>query len=92
MSKKRVYDDDDGRTIAPMDDVYSTSVFGGWLPSNMSGKSVRRQRNSSDDQQQISSRERLYYVLGALKAALLVALAFIVGLGLVIALMVFLLG
>lgn len=91
MSKKKVYDDDDGRTIAPMDDVHSASVFGGWLPSNMGDKLSRRSQKNSDDQdQQVSPQERRYYVLGALAAALLVGLAFIVGLGLIIALMYFL--
>ncbi len=76
MGKKRAYDDDDGRTIADM--------------SGLEMGIPRNRRQDQGEEIQMSKGERRFYILGALKAGLLVALAFIVGLGLVIGLLLLL--
>ena len=86
--KKRVYEDDDGRTIADMRDVTRPSMF---TPRSVNrtdadpGQPAKPDRPWEDGG--LSRRERLMCVLGAMKATMLIALAYIVGLGLVIALL-----
>ena len=88
MKNKRIYDDDDGRTIADMSGVGApASMFGGI------GKKKSRQEEGEEEKQpllDITRQERRMYIFGALGAALLIAGAFIVGLGLAILLMVLL--
>ena len=91
MRKKKIYDDDDGRTIADMNGVGAPSaIFGGYVK-----KDVNRDENGSDGNKMpevqpfdMTRKERKMYIFGALGAALLIAGAFIVGLGLAILLMV----
>ena len=78
---RKIYDDDDGRTIADM-----SGLDGGF--SNPFGK---KKKPSEPDQKQnphqepiMTKKEEFWYIMGALKAALLIGGAFIVGLGLVI--------
>jgi hypothetical protein len=90
MNRKRTYEDDDGRTIVDMSGIGAPSLF---VPK----RAKKENRRHSEPEQlepdrpwedhSMSREERRWYVLGALKASLLIALAFIVGLGLVIALM-----
>ena len=85
VRKSRIYDDDDGRTIADMSGVGHQPVF---LPR----RPQRRTPDRTEDDRAVPPREedlltpqeRRWYVLGALKAALLIGLVFIVGLGLVV--------
>ena len=74
MKKNRIYDDDDGRTIADMSDIGRQPLFLPRLPEN----------DRPWEQTGLTKEERLWYTLGALKAALLIALAFIGGLGLIV--------
>ena len=81
--KKRVYEDDDGRTIADMSDVSAPSMF---VPKSLpqSRKSVEpRQEKPSPAWQDdgYTAKERFLVAMGALKAALLIGMAFIVGIG-----------
>ena len=88
MAKKRIYDDDDGRTIADMSGVGRPELL-----------SFRREGERPDPRPEQPTEEygdfgpfqdkaeRRMYILGALRAALLIALAFIAGLGLIVALM-----
>lgn len=102
MSQKRrrkQYDDDDGRTIADMSSVSGGShLFGAVRPSedDFLKKEARDEsggaKGARHDESQITSEERRWYVLGAMKATLLIALAFIVGLGAAILLMILLWG
>lgn len=89
--RKKVYDDDDGRTIADMSGVSRPSMFGVRSPAGKKPQSDQKLPESSDrpweEQDQLSPEERRMYIFGALRAALLIALVFIVGLGLAIALM-----
>lgn len=76
---KKVYEDDDQRVIADMSDV-----------SRRAPRFHDRAKSASDasdpqpKQHPFSSEERRLYVFAALKAALLIGLAFLGGLGLVI--------
>ncbi len=89
MSKrKRQYDDDDGRTIA---DMSALSPGGGWKGSAPAKKQQKEpQREEKPWEDTFTKEERRMYTLGALKAALLIALVFIVGLGLLTAFLLFL--
>ena len=86
-------DNDDGRTVADMSGVeghgsFLSAVIG------LRGERKRRRREVEspveDDGGKIvlTREERRWYILGALKAAFLIFLAFAVGLGLIILLMV----
>ena len=94
--RKKVHDDDDGRTIADMSGVNRQPLF---VPRGLRDASRKPQRQEPEDPQReerpwekqeelLSREERRWYILGALKAALLIALAFILGLGLAILVMV----
>ena len=85
--------DDDGRTVADMSGVDGhgsilSAVIG------LRGERKRRRREveapGEDDGEKLvwTREERRWYILGALKAAILIFLAFAVGLGLIILLMV----
>lgn len=79
--------EDDNRTIADMSGVERPSVFGG-----LSGIRIKKNKDSNNEEpevqrQEIPKEERKWYIFGTLKAALLIAGAFIVGLGLFIALL-----
>lgn len=95
MAKKRKeYEDDDGRTIADMSDLSRPSM----LFWHFKGHDDRRkdqpmnQPFSALPEEKIPAKTRMWYMLGALKAALLIALAFIVGLGLLVLLMLLIWG
>ena len=82
---RKIYDDDDGRTIADM-----SGIDGGF--SNPFGNKKRKpenpdQKQSPHNEPIMTKKETMWYVFGALKAALLIAGAFILGLGAVIWLM-----
>ncbi|MGM9521401.1 MAG: hypothetical protein ACI3VB_02865 [Oscillospiraceae bacterium] len=86
--KKKIYDDDDGRTIADMSQVSGQNL---WLPRS-SRSDKRDEPDSTADtsgEAPYSRKERNMFILGALKAALLIALAFIGGLALVIIILLY---
>ncbi|EET62208.1 hypothetical protein BRYFOR_05872 [Marvinbryantia formatexigens DSM 14469] len=87
-SNKKQYDDDDGRIIA---DMSALSPGGGRKrfasPEKEQEESGREERPWEDT---FTKEERRMYTLGALKAALLIAMVFIIGLGLVTAFLLFL--
>lgn len=85
---KKVYDDDDGRTIADMSGIERQPIFLPRLPKRdrpappaQPGPEGDRPWDTSSE---LSPEERRWYILGALKAAMLIALAFIAGLGLIV--------
>ena len=99
MARKREWDDDDGRTIASMSDLELPNLIipRRRKPSSKPSQTVPEETDDSDNRQhsykvQFSRQERGWYVAGALRAALLIGLAFIVGLGLVILLMLLVWG
>lgn len=100
MAPRKDWDDDDGRTIADMSGVGRPRFL---VPRAMRNESSSRQNMDSlqreaveqkikerpwDNESEFTPQERRMYVLGALKAALLIALAFIAGLGAAVWLMI----
>lgn len=92
---KKQYDDDDGRIIADMSQIHPTPMFVPGRPDEASGAGERgKNRASSSDEQEraarpwedtsLTAKERLMYVLGAMKATLLIAFAYLAGLAAVI--------
>lgn len=92
MKKNRTYDDDDGRTIADMSDIGRQPMFLPHLPANgrrtaahSAAQSPRETENARPwEETGLSKEEQMWFMFGAVKAALLIALAFIGGLGLVV--------
>ena len=85
--------EDDGRTVADMSDLARPTPFG----FRSTGRKARRRKDAEPSAVQndrpweeagMSRRDRRRYIWGALSASLLIGLAFIVGLGLVILLIV----
>ena len=87
--KPRLPEDDDGRTIADMSGVSSPTPFGFRHQERGSAPMDRRdgQERPEWESAPYTRSERRMYVLAALKAALLIALVFIAGLGFAIWLM-----
>ena len=74
--KERVYDDDDGHVIAPM------NIEGmPWYRKEMPGEDGKKSEN------QFTKEQRRYVILGTLKAGLLIGLAFIAVFALLILIM-----
>lgn len=97
MARKKEWDDDDGRTIASMSDVGRQNLFIPRKPihderkQNVPETEERSKKDRPWEQgEQFTKQERRWYVFGALRAALLIAMAFIVGLGLAILAMILL--
>ena len=93
---RKAYDDDDGRVIADMSDVSARTPFG-------YRSAAENRRSAAEDVQDektarpwersgVSRETRSGVIWGALSAALLIGLAFIVGLGIVIALICWIFG
>jgi len=92
--KRRIWEDDDGRTVADMSGVDRPHLL---LPRRSDGAPAPEKPQRPPEQEErpweersMGREERRMYVLGALKAAVLIALAFIAGLGLLIALLLLL--
>ncbi len=91
----RQYKDDDGRTVADMSGLPG-STMGGWLPLRRPKRpeapkeAPKEADERPEENEPINGRVRLWYTLGAMGASLLVGLAFLIGLGLVILLMLML--
>ena len=88
MAKKKIYDDDDGRTIADMSalDAPRGSLFS---PMKKRSRTAGPEAEMSDRPEnpagdRISKEDRRVYIFAALRAALLIAAVFICGLGLAI--------
>ena len=100
MASRREWDDDDGRVIADMSGIERPRFFvprtGGRKSSvQPNADSLRRELKEQavkerfwENESEFTPRERRMYMLGALKAALLIALAFIAGLGAAVWLMI----
>ena len=81
--KRRVYEDDDGRTIADMSGVERPNLLGFRLPPDRAarGASTEQAETPQDrpwEKTELTSAERRAVVWGAVKAGILIALAFIV--------------
>lgn len=89
MKYKKEYDDDDGRTVVDMRGVEKMPLFGSLVP--LSRRELERPEEKSsrpwETEFRLTGREKFWYIMGTLKAALLIASAYIFGLGLIILLM-----
>jgi hypothetical protein len=84
LSKKKTYDDDDGRTIADMSGVRRSSLF---LPRSLKKHGTFAQPEEKPTAPQYTDEQRRFAVGGALTAALVIAGAFIGAGAIVIALL-----
>lgn len=93
--RKPLPEDDDGRTVADMSGIEMPSL---WLPrmpktEEPPAPPQPEARDTAEDRPwepkpgELSPQDRKLYVLAALKASLLIGLAFVAGLGLVILLL-----
>jgi hypothetical protein len=90
MSEKKPAFEDDGRTVADMSGITRQNLFLPRMPRKNTQVPPQQEPESSSSDRPwentgLSRKESLWYALGALKAAFLIALAFLVGLGLVVA-------
>ena len=76
--------EDDGRTIADMSGVTRRNPFGFVPRENDPARSARADSVPAADDSAFTRKERVWEILGALKAVLLIGLCFAVGLALVI--------
>ncbi len=88
--KPKTYDDDDGRTIADMSGVSGGSLhwFGRLPHSAKKNSHTAGEPEDKTPSGEFETKERWSAALGALSAALLIGLVFIVLLGLLVLLMV----
>ena len=91
MARKKREFEDDGRTVADMSEV--GNMYGPSLYSRIEGlrsKRVPKEKAASplSEEEQLTASEKRWFVLGALKASLLIGLVFIGGITLVVLLMV----
>lgn len=85
---KKNYGDDDGRSFADMSSLPVRTPFGSYRDRGTGTKRKKSDAEQAHAGGSVGREDRRSYMWGALSAALLTALAFIVGLGAVIALMV----
>ena len=90
--KKRVYEDDDGRTVADMSGVERPNLLSFRMPPEWKAKKEPAASENSGDERpwestELTPAERRAVVWGAIRAAALIALTFIVAFGAVIFLM-----
>ena len=83
---KKTWDDDDGRTVADMSDLYVRTPLGYYRLGDRAERAARKKAAAEAKRApaETSPEDRKGYIWGALSAALLIGLAFIVGLGLLI--------
>ena len=85
--KRKVHEEDDGRTAADRSGVFPQRL---WMPGPPPGPRAGQgtEGPGKADRDAMTGRERRWYVLGALKAALLIAAVFLAAFGLFIALLI----
>ena len=91
--RRKIYDDDDGRTIVDMSGVERPSMFGHMPQSGKKNPVFSAPEEKPErpwEQSGYSRSERRAAVRGALTAGLLIALAYILGLGILIAILLYL--
>ena len=82
--------EDDGRTIADMSGVTRRNLFGFVPRLNDQARHEPLNNASSGDSSTLTRKERIWAILGAMKAVLLIGLCFAAGLALVILAFVYL--
>ncbi len=91
MGRREEWGDDDGRVIADMSGIERPRLFFPRAGKTAEPPDPPRQKGNSGEErgwreegQALTPQERRIYIFAALKAALLIALAFIAGLGLAV--------
>ncbi|MBQ6474592.1 MAG: phospholipid carrier-dependent glycosyltransferase [Clostridia bacterium] len=85
---KKVYDDDDGRTIVDMSGVERPRMFGTFFrPSPMREERKTAETKKEASEGEFSNKERRWYIFGAMGAALAIGAVFAIGFALAIVLM-----
>ena len=84
MRKKKIYDDDDGRTIADMSEVSRQSLLIPRKPvhsdkSNNEVNDISSQNDKPWEEDKLTKGERFAFAFGAMSAAAVIALIFILG-------------
>lgn len=91
MSKKeKDLFEDDGRTIADMSAVTRRNPFGFVPRDNDPARASHAETGSTGENSTLTRKERIWAILGAMKAVLLIGLCFAVGLAVVILLFIYL--
>ena len=87
--KPREYEDDDGRIVADMSEVHHRNLFIPRSNPHQENPERENEKNESASNQSppLNRKETRSFIMGALSAGLLIALVFIIGLGLAIAIM-----
>lgn len=75
---KRVYDDDDGRTIADMSGVERQRMLIPRMPKRQGDAAPQQEAAQKPERQKLSRSEGRAYVFGAMGAALLIGSIFVV--------------
>ena len=98
MSQKDKYEEDDGRTVADMSEVGGVPLFGAIRELKASQKKQNTPQETTrspygdffneEDKTIISKEERRMWILAAMKAGLLIALAYGAGFAILIILMI----
>ena len=82
--------EDDGRTIADMSGVSRRNLFGFIPRDNTPVTKINPVNTSARESSTLTRKERIWAILGALKAVLLIGLCFAVGLAVVILMFIYL--
>jgi len=80
MARKTIYEEDDGRTVADMSGVESPGLFR-FRPGKSTAPPTEEKNSKPWESNEMSSDDRRVYIFAALRAALMIAAVFIVGLG-----------
>ena len=81
MADKKKYDGDDGSPIADMSGVERRNLFTFRIPG---AEKKKEREEGKTPPPSLTREERRWYILGALKSALMIGAAFIFGIGLFI--------
>ena len=88
MGTDKQEEEDDGRVIADMSGIETPSLFAPFSRREGEVPEVKNDRPWEDSS--LNKKERFWYAMGALKAALLIGLAYLAGLAAVILLLLLL--
>lgn len=95
MRKQNEFEEDDNRTIADMSGVQRPRLFGGLIfPSSRTRYKLpeTKEPETEAERSEIPPGDRKWYILGAIKAALLIAVVYIGVLGALILLLLYMWG
>lgn len=95
MRKQNEFEEDDNRTIADMSGVQRPRLFGGlFFPQVGTGRRIPevKEHETEAEKPELLPGEKKWYILGAIKAALLIGVVYIGVLGALILLLLYMWG